>query len=161
MEKFGKILVVDDNQDVLIALNAQLAPCCRQVKVALTPERALDLCRKFVPDVVLMDMNFTRDAASGEEGFALLQQLLQVDPVLPVVMMTAYSDTAKAVRAIKAGAVDFLPKPWRGEQLMHMLASAMSLRNRDRRGLPDAACRGGAGPGGAGAADHRACAGAL
>lgn len=129
MKKIGKVLVVDDNQDVLIALNSQLSSHCSQVKVAMTPERAIDLCRKIQPDVVLMDMNFSRDAVSGEEGFVLLKELLRIDSTLPVVMMTAYSDEAKAVRAIKAGAVDFLPKPWKGEQLLGMLVSATRLRN--------------------------------
>lgn len=69
MEKLGKILVVDDNADILFTLNNQLTTSSEWVKVAYTPERALDLCKKYKPDVVLMDMNFTRDAVSGEEGF--------------------------------------------------------------------------------------------
>lgn len=68
MEKLGKILVVDDNADILFTLNNQLTTSSEWVKVAYTPERALDLCKKYKPDVVLMDMNFTRDAVSGEEG---------------------------------------------------------------------------------------------
>lgn len=122
---------MDDNQDVLIALNSQLSSHCSQVKVAMTPERAIDLCRKIQPDVVLMDMNFSRDAVSGEEGFVLLKELLRIDNTLPVVMMTAYSDEAKAVRAIKSGAVDFLPKPWKAEQLLGMLVSATRLRRAE------------------------------
>ena len=128
MEKFGKILVVDDNADVLFTINNQLAPRCEWVRVAYTPERALMLCKKYKPDVVLMDMNFTRDAVSGEEGFQLLRDMLKIDKDLAVIMMTAYSDTPKVVRAIKAGATDFLPKPWERGQLMTMLSSAMRLK---------------------------------
>ena len=128
MEKFGKILVVDDNADVLFTINNQLAPRCEWVRVAYTPERALMLCKKYKPDVVLMDMNFTRDAVSGEEGFQLLRDMLKIDKDLAVIMMTAYSDTPKVVRAIKAGATDFLPKPWERSQLMTMLSSAMQLK---------------------------------
>ena len=130
MEKLGKILVVDDNADILFTLNNQLTTSSEWVKVAYTPERALDLCKKYKPDVVLMDMNFTRDAVSGEEGFVLLKKLLKIDPELPVIMMTAYSDTPKVVRAIKAGAVDFLPKPWERKQLFSMLSGAMRLRRK-------------------------------
>ncbi|MBQ1199536.1 MAG: sigma-54-dependent Fis family transcriptional regulator [Bacteroidaceae bacterium] len=128
MEKFGKILVVDDNADVLFTINNQLAPRCEWVRVAYTPERALMLCKKYSPDVVLMDMNFTRDAVSGEEGFQLLRDMLKIDKTLAIIMMTAYSDTPKVVRAIKAGATDFLPKPWERSQLMAMLSSAMRLK---------------------------------
>ena len=128
MQKFGKILVVDDNADVLFTINNQLAPRCEWVRVAYTPERALMLCKKYKPDVVLMDMNFTRDAVSGEEGFQLLRDMLKIDKDLAVIMMTAYSDTPKVVRAIKAGATDFLPKPWERSQLMTMLSSAMRLK---------------------------------
>lgn len=128
MEKFGKILVVDDNADVLFTINNQLAPRCEWVRVAYTPERALMLCKKYKPDVVLMDMNFTRDAVSGEEGFQLLRDMLKIDKDLAIIMMTAYSDTPKVVRAIKAGATDFLPKPWERSQLMTMLSSAMRLK---------------------------------
>ncbi|MBO5871159.1 MAG: response regulator, partial [Bacteroidaceae bacterium] len=130
MEKLGKILVVDDNADILFTLNNQLTTSSEWVKVAYTPERALDLCKKYKPDVVLMDMNFTRDAVSGEEGFVLLKKLLKIDPELPVIMMTAYSDTPKVVRAIKAGAVDFLPKPWERKQLFSMLSGAMRLKRK-------------------------------
>ena len=128
MEKFGKILVVDDNADVLFTINNQLAPRCEWVRLAYTPERALMLCKKYKPDVVLMDMNFTHDAVSGEEGFQLLRDMLKIDKDLAVIMMTAYSDTPKVVRAIKAGATDFLPKPWERSQLMTMLSSAMQLK---------------------------------
>ena len=128
MEKFGKILVVDDNADVLFTINNQLAPRCEWVRVAYTPERALMLCKKYKPDLVLMDMNFTRDAVSGEEGFQLLRDMLKIDKDLAVIMMTAYSDTPKVVRAIKAGATDFLPKPWERSQLMTMLSSAMRMK---------------------------------
>ena len=109
MAKFGRILVVDDNRDILFTLNKQLALYSEVIKVALTPEKAVELCQKFKPDIVLMDMNFSRDAVSGEEGFALLKKLLRIDDKLAIIMMTAYSDTPKVVRAIKAGATDFLP----------------------------------------------------
>ena len=76
MAKFGRILVVDDNRDILFTLNKQLALYSEVIKVALTPEKAVELCQKFKPDIVLMDMNFSRDAVSGEEGFALLKNYL-------------------------------------------------------------------------------------
>ena len=73
-------------------------------------------------------MNFSRDAISGQEGFESLKQILQIDPQAIVIFMTAYADTDKAVRAIKAGATDFIPKPWEKDKLLATLTSGMRLR---------------------------------
>ena len=75
----------------------------------------------FQPDIILLDMNFSRDAISGQEGFESLEQILKIDPQAIVIFMTAYADTDKAVRAIKAGATDFIPKPWEKEKLLATL----------------------------------------
>ena len=83
----------------------------------------------FQPDVILLDMNFRRDAISGQEGFDCLEQILKLDPQAIVLFMTAYADTDKAVRAIKAGAIDFIPKPWEKEKLLATLSSAIKLRD--------------------------------
>jgi DNA-binding NtrC family response regulator len=77
-------------------------------------------------------MNFRRDAISGEEGFDCLEQILGMDPEAVVLFMTAYADTEKAVRAIKAGATDFIPKPWEKEKLLATLSSAVKLRQSRR-----------------------------
>ena len=82
----------------------------------------------FEPDVILLDMNFRRDAISGEEGFDCLEQILTLDSDAVVLFMTAYADTEKAVRAIKAGAIDFIPKPWEKDKLLATLSSAIKLR---------------------------------
>ena len=86
----------------------------------------------FQPDLILLDMNFSRDAISGQEGFESLKQILQIDPQAIVIFMTAYADTDKAVRAIKAGATDFIPKPWEKEKLLATLTSGMRLRQSQR-----------------------------
>ena len=83
----------------------------------------------FQPDIILLDMNFSRDAISGQEGFESLEQILRIDPQAVVIFMTAYADTDKAVRAIKAGATDFIPKPWEKEKLLATLSSAIKLRD--------------------------------
>ena len=86
----------------------------------------------YEPDVILLDMNFSRDAISGQEGFDCLEQILGLDPEAVVLFMTAYADTEKAVRAIKAGATDFIPKPWEKEKLLATLSSAIKLRQSRR-----------------------------
>ncbi len=126
--KNGKILIIDDNEDVLFALNLLLEPYVEQVKVTTQPERIEHFMSTFVPDVILLDMNFRRDAISGQEGFFWLEKIKAADPDAVVLFITAYADTEKAVRAIKAGATDFIPKPWEKEKLLATLSAALKLR---------------------------------
>ena len=132
MENKGKILIVDDNEDVLFALNLLLEPYVEKVKVTTQPSRIEHFVTTFEPDVILLDMNFSRDAISGQEGFDCLEQILAIDSEAVVLFMTAYADTEKAVRAIKAGATDFIPKPWEKEKLLATLSSAVKLRQSRR-----------------------------
>ena len=110
MDKQGKILVVDDNKDVLFALNLLLEPYMEKIKVAKDPQRIEQFLKDFNPDVILLDMNFRQNTMSGQEGFHWLEKILAADPQAVVIFMTAYSDTEKAVRAIKAGATDFIDR---------------------------------------------------
>ena len=128
MENLGKLLVIDDNEDVLFALNLLLEPHVEKIKVTTQPSRIEHFMRAFEPDVILLDMNFKRDAISGQEGFDYLEEILKIDPQAVVLFMTAYADTDKAVKAIKAGAVDFISKPWEKEKLLATLSSAVKLR---------------------------------
>ncbi|MCD8261157.1 MAG: sigma-54 dependent transcriptional regulator [Bacteroides sp.] len=129
MKTLGKILIVDDNEDVLFALHLLLESYAEKVKVTTRPERILSFMEEFAPDIILLDMNFSCDAISGKEGFHALEEILRKDPQAIVIFMTAYADTDKAVKAIKAGATDFIPKPWEKEKLFATLSSAMKLRS--------------------------------
>lgn len=124
----SKILIVDDNEDVLFALNILLKNRVQAVRVATNPERIEHFMNTFQPDVILLDMNFTADAISGQEGMDCLQHIINIDNDAVVVFMTAYSDTEKAVRAIKAGATDFISKPWENDKLLATLQAAVELR---------------------------------
>ena len=128
MQKEGKILIVDDNEDILFALNLLLKTHVEKVKVTTQPERILHFIESFHPDVILLDMNFHQDVSSGQEGFYWLDQIRKVDPNAVVIFITAYGDTEKAVQAIKAGATDFILKPWEGEKLLATIFSALQLR---------------------------------
>lgn len=134
MEKKGKILIVDDNEDVLLSLNMLLKPYVEGIRVINTPERIIGMMDSFMPDVIMLDMNFHRDAISGEEGYEWLEKILAHNPKSVVLFITAYVDTEKAVRAIKAGAIDFIPKPWDRNKLLDTVKSAVELskeRNMD------------------------------
>lgn len=132
MEKKGKILIVDDNEDVLLSLNMLLKPYVEGIRVINTPERIIGMMDSFMPDVIMLDMNFHRDAISGEEGYEWLKKILAHNPKSVVLFITAYVDTEKAVRAIKAGAIDFIPKPWDRNKLLDTVKSAVEL-SRERK----------------------------
>jgi DNA-binding NtrC family response regulator len=127
-EKIGRILAVDDNEDILFALKLLLKSQVESIKTINNPEEIPILLKKEDFDVILLDMNFTKDASSGQEGFDWLQRILKMDPQAIIVFITAYGDAEKAVKAIKAGATDFILKPWQNEKLLATLTSAIRLR---------------------------------
>ncbi len=126
--KSGKILAVDDNEDILFALRLLLKQHVEQITTIADPERVPGELEKEDYDVMLLDMNFTRDAISGQEGFDWLAKILEIDPDAVVVFITAYGDAEKAVKAIKAGATDFILKPWQNEKLIATVSSSVKLR---------------------------------
>ena len=132
MEKRGKILIIDDNEDVLFALNTLLSAYVEKVTVSVNPESIEAHMEKFQPDVILLDMNFSKDMVSGEEGFYWLKKILQIDPKAVVVLMTAYADTDKTVKAIRAGAIDFIPKPWEKEKLLATINAAVRFKDSQK-----------------------------
>lgn len=129
MKNLGRLLIIDDNEDVLFALNLLLEPYAEKIKITTSPENVEYFINSFNPDIILLDMNFSKDAISGQEGYYWLERILKIDPDAIVILMTAYSDTDKAVKAIKSGAIDFISKPWEKERLLSALSSAMKLRN--------------------------------
>ncbi len=127
-QKHGKILIVDDNEDLLKAAKMFLKRHFAQVDIEKNPEAIPALLNNEDYDVILLDMNFTKDVSSGSEGYYWLEKILQIDPSSVVVLITAYGDVQMAVKAIKAGATDFVLKPWENEKLLATLFSAMRLR---------------------------------
>jgi DNA-binding NtrC family response regulator len=131
--KHGKILIVDDNEDLLKAAKMYLKRHFAQVDIEKNPEALPALMNNDDYDVILLDMNFTKDVSSGSEGYYWLEKILQIDPSAVVVLITAYGDVQMAVKAIKAGATDFVLKPWENEKLLATLYSSMRLReSRDQ-----------------------------
>lgn len=130
--KFGKVLAVDDNQDILFALKLLLKPHVELIDTISKPEAIAEYLNKEDYDVILLDMNFTKDAISGQEGFDALEKIMEIDKDAVVVFITAYGDAEKAVRSIKAGATDFVLKPWQNEKLLATISSSIKLR-RSRR----------------------------
>ena len=126
--KTGKILAVDDNEDILFALKLLLKQHVELIKTTDNPSDIPELMKTEDFDVILLDMNFTKDAISGQEGFDWLQRILEIDPEAVVVFITAYGDAEKAVKAIKAGATDFILKPWQNEKLIATVSASVQLK---------------------------------
>ncbi len=126
--KQGKILIIDDNEDLLKAAKMHLKRHFAQVDIEKNPDAIPSLMSNDDYDVILLDMNFTKDVSSGSEGYYWLEKILSIDPSSVVVLITAYGDVQMAVKAIKAGATDFVLKPWENEKLLATLYSAMRLR---------------------------------
>jgi DNA-binding NtrC family response regulator len=119
--------MVDDDEDVLEAARFFLKKHVESIHTEPNPENLPNLLQNESYDVILLDMNFTRDVTSGQEGLHWLSRILALDPEAAVVMITAFGDVNLAVAAIKQGATDFVLKPWQNEKLLATISAAGSL----------------------------------
>lgn len=120
-----RVLVVDDNPDILTACRLCLKHHVDDVLTLINPTELMGVLKVNEIDLVLLDMNFTRDSSSGEEGIFYLKQIVAAHPQLPVIMMTAYADVSLAVRAMHLDAKDFIAKPWDNQQLITAVKNAI------------------------------------
>jgi len=127
-EKVGKVLAIDDNEDILFALKLLLKQHVEKIDTINNPNLIPETLANEDYDVILLDMNFTRDAISGQEGFDWLQKNSGNRSKAVVVFITAYGDAEKAVKAIKSGATDFVLKPWQNEKLLATLSASVKLK---------------------------------
>ncbi len=127
-KELGKILIIDDDEDVLIAAKLLLKKHAREVLIEKNPKKIPFLMNNGTYDVILLDMNFSKDITSGKEGFYWLEQILEADPKAVVILITAFGDVEMAVQALKEGATDFVLKPWQNEKLIGTLSSAVKLK---------------------------------
>lgn len=123
----ANVLVIDDDSDLLIAARILLKKQFKSVTTETDPNKIPLLMSRKQFDVVLLDMNYTLDAASGHEGLLWLDKIKQLSPNTIVIMMTAYGDTELAIKAMKQGATDFVLKPWQNQKLIATLMSATQL----------------------------------
>lgn len=128
MNENGKILMIDDDEDVLLAAKMLLKKSNHQVIIEKNPNKIPFLLNNDTYDVILLDMNFSKDTTSGKEGFEWLKQIKERDPQAVVIMITAFGDVEMAVRALKEGATDFILKPWQNEKLVATISTAIKLK---------------------------------
>jgi DNA-binding NtrC family response regulator len=129
-----RILVADDQADILSALKLLLKREGFDVATATSPAGVIDIAAREHVDVALVDLNYSRDTTSGAEGVALVGELHRLHPDLPVVVMTAWATVEVAVQAMQGGANDFLEKPWNNQRLLSVLRNQVKLAEARRRG---------------------------
>ena len=130
----ASILLADDQADVLKALRLLLKPEGFVIETASNGPEILNLVKAQDFDVVLMDMNYVRGETSGQQGLDTLSAIHRADDCLPVVVMTAWSSIELAVEAMRRGARDFVPKPWKNERLLSVLRTQVDLGRALRKG---------------------------
>jgi len=130
-----RILIADDQPDVLEALRLLLKGEGYQIDAVTSPAAVTAALEARDFDVVIMDLNYTRDTTSGQEGLDLLSRIRGIDSVLPVIVMTAWATVGLAVEAMRGGARDFVQKPWDNERLLTIVKTQIDLSNAIRRGM--------------------------
>jgi DNA-binding NtrC family response regulator len=128
-----RILIADDQQDIIDALRFLLLDEGYEVTPARSPGEALERLEASDFDLVMLDLNYTRDTTSGQEGFDLMERIRSLDPSLPVLVMTGFSSVAGAVEAMRRGARDYIEKPWDDDKLLAAVRTQIELRRAVRR----------------------------
>jgi DNA-binding NtrC family response regulator len=126
------VLIIDDNAAVAIALEVLFSLHDIASLRAASPEEGLAILGREPVDLVIQDMNFTADTTSGEEGVALFREIRKRHPDLPVILLTAWTHLDAAVELIKAGAADYLSKPWNDERLLTTVSNLIELGQANR-----------------------------
>jgi DNA-binding NtrC family response regulator len=127
------ILIVDDKPDVRLSLKVLLNREFSKVLFADNPETLENLLKSTMVDVVLLDMNYTPGQTTGEEGLKSLRQIKRLSPLSQVVLMTAYAGIELAVNGLKAGATDFVVKPWDNDKLLATLTTAYRISHTEQK----------------------------
>ena len=128
-----RVLIADDQPDILNALRFLLIDEGFDVIDARSPIEVLERIEAADFDLAILDLNYTRDTTSGQEGLDLLERIRSVDPTLPVLVITAWSSVAGAVEAMRRGARDYIEKPWDDERLLVTVRTQIDLRRALRR----------------------------
>ena len=128
--KKSRILVIDDDKDVLTALNLLLKKQVAEVVTEKNPELVITLLQKSSYDLILLDMNFNASINTGNEGIYWLNKIRTQFPAQCVVMITAYADIDLAVRSLKEGASDFIVKPWNNQHLLDSIEEILKKKGK-------------------------------
>ncbi|WDE00602.1 sigma-54-dependent transcriptional regulator [Thalassomonas actiniarum] len=133
MSTLAKILLVDDDNDILLALKMLLVSEGYHVSLTQTPQAALAALKRETFDLVLMDLNYSLDTTSGEEGLALIEAVRKDDDEIPIVVMTGWGTIEVAVATMQNGANDFIQKPWENERLLAIINNQLKLASSEQQ----------------------------
>jgi DNA-binding NtrC family response regulator len=128
-----RVLAVDDQEHILEALDLLLRPEGYRVDKVRSPALVREALATTSYDAILIDLNYTRDTTSGQEGLDLLSQIVSLDATVPVIVMTAWGNVELAVEAMRRGARDFVQKPWENERLISILRTQIELHRALQR----------------------------
>ena len=128
-----RVLAADDQEHILEALELLLRPHGYKVDKVRSPGLVREALASNSYDAVLIDLNYTRDTTSGQEGLDLLSQIVSLDSTVPVIVMTAWANVELAVEAMRRGARDFVQKPWENERLLSILRTQVELHRALQR----------------------------
>ncbi len=132
MKKEGRILVVYDNEEVLLAVEMLLSGYFEKIETINNPNLLSSVLEKELFDVIILDMNFSAGINSGNEGIYWMNLILKADPEAIIVFITAYGDFELAVKAIREGGTDFIQKPWDDEKFITTIENAYKLRKSQK-----------------------------
>ena len=124
----GKIILVDDDPGIRDSGQMFLKQVFPVVRTESSPHNLLEVLKQEDFDVILLDMNFQKGEMDGKEGLNWLEKVLETDPEAMVIFITAYGDIDLAIQSIKAGAADFIVKPWSNQKLLATILSCIRLR---------------------------------
>ncbi len=124
----ARLLIVDDDTDILLAARMFLRQHIEIIHTEKNPNNIPDILKSENYDVILLDMNFSRDATSGKEGFHWLNVIMETDPAATVIFITGYGDIELAVQGIKEGATNFVLKPWDNKKLLATIETTLKVR---------------------------------
>jgi phosphoserine phosphatase RsbU/P len=128
-----RILISDDQHDILTALSLLLKLNNYTTATVDSPQEALEAVRRTAFDLIMIDLNYSRDTTSGQEGLQLLSQLRQMGVLAPIVVMTAWGNVELAVEAMRRGANDFVQKPWDNQALLSTIARQLQRAETERK----------------------------
>ena len=126
----ANILVIDDDEDVLVALRLLLKSKVKEVVINKNPNNIQSLMQKHAFDVVILDMNFNGLVNTGNEGIFWLNKIKKQNPEVDVILITAYGDIDLAIRSLKEGASDFIVKPWQNDKILASLSELIEKKKK-------------------------------
>ncbi|MBU1621703.1 MAG: sigma-54 dependent transcriptional regulator [Gammaproteobacteria bacterium] len=129
------VLVIDDNADIRLSARFLLTNHGFEVKEADSPMQGIELLKSEPVDLVMLDMNFSRDTSSGEEGLYCLRKIKELDQSLPVVVVTGWAAVELVVSTLKIGAEDFIEKPWDNQRLLQVIRQALKLGRLEKQNI--------------------------